>query len=251
MVETYREEFPDRTINMGIAESNLMGVAAGMALSGKTVYVYTHAIFATNSPYEQIKLDICLVNLPVKIVGVGHGLDYSTLGPSHHALDDIGLMRLLPNMTIFSPSDDIAAQQLCYKAHGIKGPVYIRLDREGTPLTNGVSNTFENGLTVLRHGRKKAIVSTGRMVVRALEMGYKDNATVVDLYRIKPANRSQIHSVTNHCDVTTLEEHSVIGGIGDVVEEAIGRKVRRLGVQDKFCTECGERDIIVTKAVGL
>jgi len=256
-LDKYRQDLPDRCVNMGIAEENMMGVAAGLALSGKVVYVFSHAIFATASAFEQIKLDICLPNLPVKIIGLGPGLDYSTLGPSHHAQEDIALMRVLPNMTILSPADNLAAAAFARVSLETHGPVYIRLDREGEPLAYATAAAFEDGLWVLRWGNSETcIVATGRPVLRALEMAKEMDATVVDLYRIKPLT-AEVKTVLGdlfqlYPKVITLEEHNIIGGIGSALAEVIAERhglVRR-GVPDSFVFQCGPRRYLQDAILG-
>lgn len=249
-VDKLSQDFPDRVINMGIAEENMMGVAAGLAMSGRLPFIFTHAIFATISGYEQIKLDICAHNLPVKIIGCGPGLDYANLGPSHHATEDIALMRVLPNMTIFSPCDNTQAAAFARMSLGILGPVYIRLDRRGEPLIHQDGEDFSTGLSVLQNGYDgKCVVATGRAVHRALS-NYSESR-VIDLYQLKPVNQELLVNSVGGREVITLEEHNIIGGIGSIVAEALAEAhcgLTRKGVADKFCFFYGPREYVQEEA---
>lgn len=168
-MDDIRTGFPDRCINVGIAEGNMMGVAAGMAMSGKTVFVFTFVPFVTMRCYEQLRIDVCLHNLSVKVIGVGPGVDYSTLGPTHHGLEDIALMRSLPSMQILSPCDDTQATAFCQMAYSSPGPFYIRLDRNGQPLVYSTDQQdFSQGLKTLKDGKDILILATGKMVLTAL-----------------------------------------------------------------------------------
>lgn len=250
-VDKLKDDFPDRVINMGIAEENMMGVAAGLAMSGKIPYIFTHAIFATISGYEQIKLDICAHNLPVKIIGCGPGLDYTNLGPSHHATEDIALMRVMPNMTILSPCDNIQAAAFAKMAIDYPGPVYIRLDRRGEPLIYQDGEDFSAGFKVIARAiTVKTYVATGNAVHRALELAEKDDASVIDLYRIKPLPKEELLLALGHT-VVTVEEHNIIGGIGSAVAETLAEAncgLTRRGVADKFCFFYGPREYVQEEA---
>lgn len=250
-VDKLRESFPHRVINMGIAEENMMGVAAGLAMSKKIPFVFTHAIFATISGFEQIRLDICAHNLPVKIVGCGPGLDYANLGPSHHATEDIALMRVLPNMTIFSPCDNIAASAFVKLLLDTPGPVYIRLDRRGEPLVYKDGSDFSDGFSIVREGKNLSIVATGKIVIKALAMAEENDASVIDLYRIKPLPKDKLLSAL-HNQVITLEEHNVIGGIGSAIAEILAESrcgLVRKGINDEFCFKYGSREYLWEKVI--
>ena len=163
VLDQIKKDFSDRCINVGIAEQNMVGLAAGLALSGKIVYCYALLPFVTMRCYEQIRIDACCINLPIKLVGVGAGLDYNTLGPTHHGLEDIAVMRALPNMTIFNPSDRRSTAALTRRSHEISGPTYIRLDRYGRDIYEGDVD-FSKGTEILREGQDVHIVATGEKV---------------------------------------------------------------------------------------
>ena len=256
VMDDIRADFPDRCINVGIAEENMIGLAAGLAMSGKTVYTYAIIPFSTMRCYEQIRVDICVQRLSVKLIGVGAGIDYSTLGPTHHGLEDIALMRLLPDMTIFSPCDDVQAGAFAQMAYETPGPFYIRLDRSGQPLVyQKGSEDFSQGLSILKEGIDLSIIATGKMVLTAIEVAKalskrSINAGVIDLYRVKPLNIDLILKAIGNCQrVITLEEHSIIGGIGSAVAEVLAESGRatqfqRIGLPDSFCRQYGTRQFL-------
>jgi len=255
-MDDIRAGFPDRCINVGIAEGNMMGVAAGMAMSGKTVFVFTFVPFVTMRCYEQLRIDVCLHNLSVKAIGVGPGVDYSTLGPTHHGLEDITLMRALPGMQILSPCDDTQAMAFCRMAYGTPGPFYIRLDRNGQPLVySDGQQDFSQGLKRLREGKDLLILATGKMVLTALSVTerlakHSISAGVIDVFRIKPLNKELLlRTIGNPQYVVTLEEHSIIGGLGSAVAEVLAEssstvKFNRLGLPDDFCRRYGTRQLL-------
>ena len=256
VLDQFREGLPSRCINVGIAEANMIGVAAGLAMSGKIVYVYAIIPFVTMRCYEQIRVSVCCQNLPVKMVGVGAGVDYSTLGPTHHGLEDIAIMRLLPEMTILSPCDDISAAALAKISYQIPGPAYVRLDRSGQPQVYQDNQTdFTHGLNVLREGKDVCIVSTGRIINTALQVAEllakaSIDAGVVDLYRVKPLNVEMLTTTIAQARcVATIEEHSIIGGIGSAIAEILAeqeqpRRLMRFGLPDSFCRQYGSRDYL-------
>jgi transketolase len=255
--DLFKRKLPKQNINVGIAEQNMVGLAAGMALSGKIVYVYAIVPFSTMRCYEQIRVDLCCMDLPVTVVGIGAGFDYSTLGPTHHGTEDIGLMRLLPNMRIYSPSDSLLADLLAEECYKIPGPKYVRLDREGLPLLykNSKKPNISDGFSLLKEGRDLYIISTGRMSREALlvaqQLGrHSISAGVIDLFRIKPIAEEKIMSIINKAGhLVTLEEHFVTGGIGSMIAEILARRkntqrLKIFGIPDEFCRKYGSRDYL-------
>ncbi len=253
----FRQKLPKQYINIGVAEQNMIGVAAGLALAGKIVYVYSIIPFVTMRCYEQIRVDLCVMNLPVTVVGIGAGFDYSTLGPTHHATEDIGLMRLLPNMSIYSPSDSVIAGLLAKACHKQPGPKYIRLDRQGLPLLYKKEKeiNISRGLSLLKTGKDLYIISTGRMVYEALNIAkalsrYSISAGVIDLFKIKPVEEQNFWSVIKGTDyIATLEEHFITGGIGSIISEMFARdnnapRLKSFGIPDKFCRRYGPREYL-------
>lgn len=261
--DKFKEELSKQYINIGIAEQDMIGVAAGLTMSGKIVYVYAITPFATMRCYEQIRVDLCCMELPVSIVGIGAGLDYSTLGATHHGTEDIALMRLLPAMEIYSPSDNLTAGILAKVDPQQDKPRYIRLDRTGFPAIYKDENDidFSKGFSTLQQGKDLYIIATGRMVYKALEIAKKLSAQsistgVIDLFRIKPFNEKMIWSVIKHAGhLVTLEEHFLTGGIGSLISGMLAVKedtplFKPIGIPDQFCKIYGEREYL-QKAYGL
>ncbi len=252
--DQFRSRLKGQYLNVGIAEQNMVGVAAGLALSGKKVCVYAIVPFATMRCYEQIRVDLCCMNLPVTVVGIGAGYDYSTLGPTHHGTEDIALMRALPGMSVYSPADSLTADRLARILPDLPGPKYIRLDRTGYPAVYREPEDLhiEDGLTLLRPGRDLMIVATGRMTLTALQVA-RDlakkgvRAGVVDLFRIQPLNESLLLRYLDGVPaVVTLEEHFVSGGIGTVVAELLIAqpsvpRFKPIGLPHRFCRRYGSR----------
>ena len=254
VLDNFRRDVPEQFLNVGVAEQNMIGVAAGLATRGKIVYAYTIIPFVMMRCFEQIRIDVCWNNLPVKIVGSGAGMSYFTLGPTHHALEDISLMRSLPGMTVLSPSDNTMASAFARTSYQLQEPVYIRLDRTGEPLvyTNHEAN-FADGLSVLKTGCDLWLVATGRMVFTAQqvaqELSHRSiDVGVIDLYRIKPLNAELLlKTIAGIKYVAALEEHSIIGGIGSAISEVLAEngqalQFKRLGLPDQFCGEYGPRE---------
>lgn len=261
--DKFKKELSEQYINVGIAEQDMIGVAAGLTMSGKIVYVYAITPFATMRCYEQIRVDLCCMELPVSIVGIGAGLDYSTLGATHHGTEDIALMRLLPAMEIYSPSDNLTAGVLAKVDPQRNKPRYIRLDRTGFPAIYKDENDidFSKGFSTLKQGKDLYIIATGRMVYKALEIAKKLSAQsistgVIDLFRIKPFNGKMVWSVIKHAGhLVTLEEHFLTGGIGSLISGMLVTKedaplFKSIGIPDQFCKIYGDREYL-QKAYGL
>ncbi len=260
--DKFKKVLPSQYVNAGVAEQNMVGLAAGLALSGKRVFLYTIIPFLTMRCYEQIRLDLCCMNLPVTLVGIGAGLDYSTLGPTHHAVSDIALMRSLPHMAIYSPSDNLMAQKIAEVTCENRGPQYIRLDRVGAPLIYKTSKDIDlaKGLSVIKEGRDLYIISTGRMVHRALDVaaklsGRSIDAGVIDLFRLDKIGEGLAKIVGSLDAVVTLEEHSEVGGIGEAVAGFLAQRSHRprlirIALKNDFCRDYGSREYVL-KANGL
>jgi transketolase len=247
-----RRRFGRRFINVGIAEANMIGVAAGLALSGKIPFVYTVTSFATSRVFEQLKVDVCYQKANVKIVGIGSGIAYGTSGPTHQAIMDIALMRALPGMTIFSPADARDAVAMTDAAYGLEGPVYLRLGKQNEPLVTPQDSVFSIGRgMILRDGRSAAVIATGSIVKQALqaaeELSHEGiDVRVISMGSLKPADRELILAAARETGVIlTLEEHTIHGGLGSIVAEIIAENAgpmpvfRRLGLDDTFCCDYG------------
>ncbi|MBL7047347.1 MAG: 1-deoxy-D-xylulose-5-phosphate synthase [Candidatus Marinimicrobia bacterium] len=254
-LERFKKELPAQFVNVGIAEQCLISVAAGLALGGKRVFAYGIAPFATMRCFEQIKVDLCCNNLPVTVVSVGAGYTYGSDGPTHHATYDIAAMRVLPEITILNPSDSTMTSSCARMAYKEDGPKYIRIERGKLPLLYKDEDDidFSDGLVSLKGGSDLTIVATGIMVHRAFEVRnrlsqHSIDAGIIDLYRIKPVNKELLLGLVSQSKkIVTLEEHSIIGGIGSIVSEILSdagksTPLKRIALSDTHCYESGSRE---------
>ncbi len=241
----FKEAFPDRFYNCGIAEQNMMSIAAGIAATGKRVFVSSFAMFASGRAFEQIRNSICYPNLPV-IIGATHGgISVGEDGATHQCLEDIAIMRTLPNMTIINPADAVEAKKAVYAAINHDGPVYMRFGRYAVPVVFDDSYYFKIGkANILRDGSDVTIIATGLMVDEALKAydilkGEGISARVINMATIKPLdNEAVLAAAKDTGAIVTAEEHSVIGGLGSAVSEVVCEScpvpVVKLGVYDRF-----------------
>jgi transketolase len=245
MTHEFAKAYPERFVQMGIAEQDMMGTAAGLAAAGKVAYASTFAMFAAGRAYDQVRNSICYSNLNVKICATHAGLTVGEDGGSHQCLEDIALMRVIPNMKVFVPSDAVLTEWLVRQVADVSGPVYVRLGRPAVPVIYHPEQRFELGKAVtLREGSDVAIVACGVMVARALDAAdilaqQGISARVLDMFSIKPIDAEAIDGAAAHCGaIVTAEEHSVIGGLGGAVAEAVTSgicvPVERVGVNDRF-----------------
>lgn len=253
----FQEAYPDRFFDCGIAEANMMGVAAGLSLVGKIPFVSSFAMFAAGRAFEQVRNSIGYPHLNVKIGATHAGITVGEDGATHQCNEDIALMRTIPGMVVMCPSDDIEAQAVVRAAIEYEGPVYIRFGRSAVPVVNKPDYHFEIGKgTVLREGTDVTIVATGICVdsaVGAAEMLAKDgiHAEIINICTIKPLDEELIiNSAKKTGKVVTVEEHSVIGGLGSAVCDCLSEKhptlVKRVGIQDVF-GESGSAAVLVEK----
>lgn len=268
----FKEVAPERYFNMGISEQDLIGTAAGFAAAGKIPLASTFAVFATGRAFEQVRNSVCYPKLNVKICATHAGLTVGADGGSHQAIEDISLMRTLPNMTVINPADAKEAEAAVLAAIDYQGPVYIRLGRAETKDIHDDSYHFEWGKAeVLRQGSDVSIFATGIMTAKALDAAETlakqgIQAEVINVHTIKPLDEETvIASAKKTGKVVTAEEHSIIGGLGSAIAEVLARqcptKQAFVGVQDSF-GESGSPDdllekygltaeVIVKAAVGL
>jgi transketolase len=246
-------DMPDRFINVGIAEANMIGVAAGLALSGKIPFVFTIAPFVTLRCLEQIRIDLCYEKLPVKLIGAGGGFVYGPQGTTHHAVEEIGVLRTLPGMTVIAPADPLEVTKTIQASMELKGPVYIRIGRNKEPQVTRESDDFQIGkAAALRQGDDITIFTYGLSVKNAIEasdiladkgIGVK----VVNVHTIKPIDSDFIIKCINEAKcIITVEEHNIMGGLGSAVAEILAENIhnplpfKRLGVNDTFLKEPGD-----------
>lgn len=241
----FAEKFPDRFINVGIAEQNLMGIAAGLSTFGKIPYASTFAVFAAGRAYEQIRNSIAYPKLNVKVVATHAGITVGEDGATHQMIEDLSLMRTLPNMTVMCTSDDIQTKWAVREISKIDGPVYLRLCRMATPIIYDVTEEFEIGKGVqIGQGTDASIIATGATVAEALkaqEILKEDgiDVRVIDMHTIKPIDRELIIKCAKETKrIITVEDHNIIGGLGSAVCEVLSEeyptKVERMGIPDCF-----------------
>ena len=242
----FKKKFPERFIDCGIAESNMMGVAAGLATTGKIVFASTFAMFAAGRAFEQVRNSIGYPHINVKIGATHAGISVGEDGATHQCNEDIALMRTIPGMTIINPADDVEAKAAVEAAILHNGPVYMRFGRLATPVFNDAdSYKFELGKGVqLRQGKDVTIIATGLMVGEAIEAGKAlaeqgIDARIINIHTIKPIDKDIICKAAKETGVlVTVEEHSIIGGLGsaaaDVVTECCPVPVVKIGVNDVF-----------------
>jgi len=258
VIERIEKDFPERFINVGVAEQNLMGIAAGLALSGKKVFVYSIIPFVTMRCYEQIRDDICYHDLDVTILGVGAGLSYGILGGTHFALEDIAILRPLPNMTIFSPADEIEAILGVRYFKNYHHPVYFRIGKKEEPKIYKTPYYFNFGKgVILKKGDDIAIFSTGPIiseVVKTVDLLREKNisASLINIHTIKPIDYELIiNESRNKKFIFVVEEHSVLGGLGSSIVEILSENIRnnsikviRIGTKDKFIKRIGTQSYL-------
>lgn len=255
--DKFRADFPKQFINFGIAEATMISVSAGLANCGKIPFAYTIIPFLTMRAYEQVRNDVCLQKQNVKLVGVGAGFAYSTLGPTHHAIEDLAIMRVLPNMTILSPASPLEAKKVTMAAAKIDGPVYIRLGTTKEPEIYETDYDFQvgRGVTLLK-GNDLTIVGTGSIVYNILQAAQElhqhgIHARVINLHSIKPIDHEILVKASRETGVViTVEEHSKIGGLGGAVAEVLLENngapqiFVRMGMDDIFCHGYGSHDYL-------
>lgn len=263
LLRHYIKDFPGNFYNLGAAEGNMMGVAAGLALSGKIPFVYTITPFATSRAYEQVKDDICYNNANVKIVGIGSGVSYGTMGSTHHSLEDLAIMRVLPNMTIIAPSDPLEVEEAVAAAVRMKGPVYIRLTLVAKPLEYK-RGTFQVGKArTLTNGHDAAIIASGDTVPLALAAAAilekaGISCGVINMHTIKPIDISLVDKLAHSCRaIVSVEEHSTVGGLGSAIAEILSQipsrraRFKIMGFNDVFCKEYSKDKTMLFFTYGL
>lgn len=241
----FKKEFPERFFGLGVAEQDMFGTAAGFALMGKIPFACTFGVFASGRAWDQIRVSIAYMNLDVKIAGTHGGISVGPDGATHQALEEISLMRILPNMTVVVPCDAIEAERATLEAARIRGPVYLRLGRAGMPVITRQEDFFRIGkANVLREGKDLAIIACGQMVYEAMlacdileREGIK--ATLLNLHTPKPIDKDAITKAAYETGaIVTAEEHTLAGGMGSAVAEVLAQTrpvpIKMVGIKDRF-----------------
>ncbi len=257
-LNTFAEQFPQRFFSFGISEQNIVGVAAGLALGGKIPFFSTYGVFAAIRTTDQIRISVCYNNLPVKIGGAHAGISVGADGATHQALEDIAIMRVLPNMTILSPCDATQTKLATIASvEQVKGPVYIRFGREAVPdfTPNNLNFIVGKGQELIQ-GNDVTIISTGHLtweaIIAAEKLKHqKINARVINIHTIKPIDKNIIIKAAKETNaIVTAEEHQIIGGLGSAVAEITSKNfpvpIEFIGMNDKF-GESGTPNQLLTK----
>lgn len=245
---------PGRVLNVGIAEQNLVGVAAGLSYAGQVPFAYSIAPFVTSRPHDQVRVDVAMAKANVKLIGVGGGVAYGYLGPTHHAIEDLAITRALPNMTVLAPADPAETRRATRAAFAHDGPVYLRLGKNGERDVLPADASFVLGrATHVRDGDDVTLVSTGAILgevlaAAALLAASGIEATVLHCGTLKPFDAAAVAAAAGRTGaVVTVEEHSVVGGLGSATAEALAEagvpaRLRRAGVPDAFVFEVGSQE---------
>lgn len=257
VVTRFAEELPKQFVNAGVAEQNMTGLATGMALNGKIVFTYSIANFPVLRCLEQIRNDVCYHQANVKIVAVGGGMAYGSLGMSHHATEDIAIMRALPNMVVIAPNDPIESALATRAVAAHDGPCYLRLGRAGEPVIHNADLEFQIGKAItVRDGYDVTLLVTGGLLGNVLAVSdlLRDrgvHARVLSVPTIKPLDEEAVLQAARETNaIFTIEEHSVIGGLGGAVSEVLmegsERRVRfkRIGLNSVFASRIGSQDYL-------
>jgi transketolase len=256
VVDEFAARFPDRFLNVGVAEQNMTGVAAGLALMGSVVFTYSIANFPTLRCLEQVRSDVCYHNLNVKIVAVGGGLAYGALGISHHATEDLAILRALPGMAVAAPGDPLEADEITRRLVALDGPAYLRLGKTGEPTVHSSRPEIPVGSSIrVTDGDDVAILVTGGLLPIAVAVGEALSARgvstrVVSMPWISPLDAHAVRAAGREVRlVVSLEEHSIVGGLGGAVAEVLaeedsGAPLLRVGLPPRFTSTVGSQDFL-------
>jgi transketolase len=260
VVEKFMENRPNQFLNAGVAEQNMTGIAVGMAFSGHICCTYSIANFPTLRCLEQIRNDICYHDANVKVVSVGGGFAYGAMSVTHHAMEDLGVMRCLPNLTVIAPGDPVETRAATRAIIAHKGPVYLRLGKAGEPTVHPGEISFQIGKAIrCREGDDVTLISTGGMLWTAVQAAEKlatdgIQTRVLSMHTLKPLDEEAVLAAARTTGaVLTLEEHSIVGGLGSAVAELFAEQLdlkvafKRLGVPNAFSPHIGAQDYMLAK----
>lgn len=260
-LQKFKDEMPERFFMEGISEANMIGMAAGLAMEGKIPYVNTIATFLTRRCFEQVVVDLGLHNLNVRLLGNGGGLVYAPLGPTHEAIEDIAIMRSIPNMTVIAPADANEMRRAMLQTLGHQGPIYIRIAKGGDPIVTREDVPFEIGKALpMREGADALVITTGITLRNGLEAAdrLKEQGieiAVLHVPTIKPIDQRAIVQYADRVPVIiSIEEHTIIGGLGSAVAEIIAeanfplpKYFQRIGIPDVFADQYGSQSSLMNK----
>jgi len=257
VLEPFQQKFPDRFLNSGVAEQNTIGLAAGLALSGYIPYVYSIIPFITMRCFEQIRVDVAYMQTNVRLIGVGAGFEYGPSGATHHALEDIAVMRTLAGMTICCPGDNLEAEQIINQSLDYKGPIYIRIGKNKEDIFHNLETEIKIGkAAVLKTGKKLAVISTSNMLGSAKLYADKIFSEsdfqpyLISMHTVKPLDTNLINKlIQENVDIISIEEHSLIGGLGSAIAEYLcdvgaNIKLKRIAVPDCFSHLVGDQSTL-------
>lgn len=258
VVEPFMEQLPKQFVNAGVAEQNMTGMAAGMALSGKIAFTYSIANFPTLRCLEHIRNDICYHDANVNVVSVGGGFAYGSMGATHHATEDLGVMRMLPNMVVVAPGDPVETEAATRAVVEYPGPCYLRLGKAGEPVVHQGSIDFRLGKAIrLRDGADVTLISTGGMLQTTVGVADKlalagIKARVLSMHTLKPLDDEAVIAAARETHaILTIEEHSIIGGLGSAVAELLAETedvrvpFKRLGIPSRFSPRVGTQEYLL------
>ncbi|MFH1671761.1 MAG: transketolase C-terminal domain-containing protein [Candidatus Portnoybacteria bacterium] len=259
--EDFKKIDPQRFINAGVAEANMIDVAAGLSMSRKNVYCYSIIPFLAMRGFEQIRVDLCYNNLNVKLLGSGGGLAYGAEGFTHHSIEDIAIMRSLPNMTVVCPGDAKEAELLARESIDYQGPLYVRFGRDFDPVVHKGNVDFKIGKgIVVNQGEDICLITTGSMLHTMNESSdllrkKGISPTLISMHTVKPLDNDLIKEYLGFKAIFTVEDHNIIGGLGSAVAETLMEngykgKFKRIGIQDEYCSLVGKTDFLL-KSCGL
>ncbi|KKW19684.1 MAG: hypothetical protein UY63_C0008G0044 [Parcubacteria group bacterium GW2011_GWA2_51_10] len=257
--ENFIRRFPKQYLNVGVAEQNLIGVSAGLALSGKRPFAYSISTFASMRAYEQIRNDLCYQDLPVAIIAGGSSFSYSTFGCTHFPMEDFAIMRALPNMTVISPGDPLEVEALLKGMNKLRGPSYMRIAKKGEPTVHTTKSSIALGkVALLESGEDAAIIATGRILPSAqmaaeILKGRGIRASVVSCHTLKPLDaRGLLAALKGKKVIATCEEHHEIGGLGGAVSELIAKngitsRFLSIAIPDEFPSGVGSQEYFLER----